>query len=90
MRDQLNFGDAERRAQTIRGHLHRPRRRRTPRLRLRECSGHRGVERHVAFHLLHGLVDMAVEHRHRSKPFEQAQRLFAILRAPSPVLIHGP
>ena len=37
--------------------------------RLRERSGRRGVERHVAFDLLHDLVDVSVQHRHRSERF---------------------
>jgi len=44
----------------------------------------------VAFDLLHHLVDVAVEHRHRAELLEVGQRLGAVVGAPAPVRINGP
>ena len=85
-----DVGDAEHFAQLIIRHFHRARRRGSAGRRLREGGRTRGVERDIAFHLLHHLVDVAVEHSHRTKLLEIRQRLGAILRAPTPVLIDGP
>ena len=48
------------------------------------------MERHIAFDLLHELVNVAVEHRDRTKAREQLQRLRRILRAPAPFGRDGP
>src|ERR1700733_6584786 len=65
-----DIGDAEHGAQLIVRDFHRPRRGRGARRRLRERGRARGVERDVAFHLLHHLVDVAVEHRHLTEALE--------------------
>src|ERR1700730_10163362 len=57
---------------------------------LRESGGHRGMESHTAFHFLHQLMDMAIEHGDRAEPFEQGERLGRILRAPAPFRINRP
>src|SRR5262249_29454231 len=85
-----DIGNAEHFAQLIVRHFHRARRGGGARRRLRESGRTRGVERDVAFHLLHDLVDVAVEHRYRTELLEIAQRLSAVLRAPAPFLRDGP
>ena len=44
----------------------------------------------VAFHLLHGLVNVAIEHGDRPETFEIPKRLLAVVRPPTPLGIHGP
>src|SRR5207248_3815675 len=41
------------------------------------------VERDMPFHLLHHLVDVAVEHRHGSEALQIRQRARTVVRAPS-------
>src|SRR3979490_2286887 len=67
---EVDAGDAEHRAKLVVGDLHRSGRRGTARRGLREGGRARGVERHVAFDLLHHLVDVAVQHRHRAEALE--------------------
>src|ERR1700739_2724657 len=50
----------------------------------------RSVKRDVAFHLLHDLVDVAVENGHRAEAAQIGQRLFGIARAPAPRFQDGP
>ena len=50
----------------------------------------RGVKRDVAFDLLHHLMDMAVEHRHRAEAFDEIERLGAVVGSPAPLLVDGP
>src|SRR5262249_21638737 len=57
---------------------------------LRKSSGTSGVKGHMALHLLHGLVDVAIQHRDRAKSLEVRQRLRAIGRAPTPFTVNGP
>src|SRR5512143_3598395 len=83
-------GDAEHRAKPIRRHRHGARRGRRPSYRLREAGGSRGMEGHVAFDLLHDLVDVAVEHGHRTEPLQHGERLHAVVGAPAPFGINRP
>src|SRR5271168_1061440 len=87
---RFHFRDAQQAAQLVRRHLHRSRSIRFPGRRLWKCRRARSVKRHVAFHLLHRLVNVPVQHRHRTKVFQQRQRLRAIFRAPAPLRIHRP
>jgi hypothetical protein len=48
------------------------------------------VERHVALHLLHDLVDVAVEDGHRAEPLEISERLRSVLGDPAPLRIDRP
>src|SRR5665213_905964 len=57
---------------------------------LRERGGARGMERHVAFNLLHHLMDVPVQYRNRTESFQVRQRLRAVRGTPTPVLIHDP
>ena len=50
----------------------------------------RGVKGDVSLHLLHDLMDVAVQHGHRPEPAQEGERLRAIIRAPAPILAHGP
>src|SRR6202040_3646942 len=74
--------DAEQAAQFARWNQHRAGRRRSARYGLREGRRARGMEGHIALHLLHQLVDMAVKNGDRAEGREQAERLRRILRAP--------
>ena len=49
-----------------------------------------GVEGDVAFHLLHDLVDMAVQHRDRAEALQEASAWAAVVGAPAPVRIDRP
>src|SRR5450631_3298259 len=81
---EVDAGDPEHAAKLVVGDLHRPGRGRRTRRRLRERSRARGVEGDVALDLLHHLVDVAVEHRHRAKALEVIERTGAVLGAPAP------
>src|SRR6266851_5710636 len=87
---EVDAGDAEHAAQLVVGDFHRAGRGRGARGRLREGGGARGVERDVALDLLHHLVDMAVQHRHRAVTLEILERARAVLGAPAPLRIHRP
>src|SRR5262249_38451458 len=62
---ERDVGNAEKRAQLVVGDFHRSRRRCRTRCWLRKGGRHGGVKRDVALDLLHDLVDVTVEHRHR-------------------------
>ncbi len=79
-----DVGDAEDAAQLSGRYQLGAGRGRGARRRLRERGRARGVERHVAFNLLHDLVDVPVEHGHRSEAGQQGERLRRILGAPAP------
>src|SRR5208282_5757981 len=84
-------GDAKHGAQPVGGDLlHRSRGGSATRRRLRKRGGAGGVERDVAFDLLHHLVDVAVEHRHRTEALEEFERAAAVFGAPAPIRIDGP
>src|ERR1700733_2063272 len=87
---EIDAGDAEQAAKLVVGDLHRTGRGRGARRRLRERGRARGVEGDVALDLLHHLVDMAVEHRHRAETLEVIQRAGAVLGAPAPLRIDRP
>src|SRR5450631_2068183 len=83
-------GGAEHAAQFVVRNFHRAGRRRGAGRRLREGGRARGVERHIALHLLHHLVDVAVEHGHRAETFQGGERLRAVLGAPAPLRVQRP
>ena len=74
-------GDAEHFRQLIGCHFERSRTGAFARRRLRIRGRARGVERHVAFHFLHDLMDVPVQHRHRA---EAPQRLHQLSASPVP------
>src|SRR5215469_16562087 len=57
---------------------------------LRKGRGHRGMEGNFAFHFLHHLMDMPVEHSHGAEAFYIRQRLRAIVGTPAPIGIDRP
>src|ERR1043166_1690015 len=57
---------------------------------LRIGGGARGVEGDIAFHLLHDLVDMAVQHGDGTEPAQIAHRLVGVAGSPAPRLIDRP
>jgi hypothetical protein len=60
--DEVDVGYAEKRAQLVVSDLHRTGRWGSAGGRLRECRSHGSVERNIALHLLHHLMDVAIEH----------------------------
>ena len=48
------------------------------------------MERHVAFYFLHRLVDVPVQHAHRSELFHVCQCLRGIICPPTPFRINRP
>src|SRR5580692_981450 len=58
--------------------------------RLRECRGHRGMERDVALDLLHHLVNVPVENGDSAEAFEDRESLRAVPGTPAPFGINGP
>src|SRR3984957_14479307 len=68
--DEGDAPDAKHGAQLFSRNSHRPRRRSRSWRRLRKADRQRGVECDVALHLLYDLMNMTVEHRHRTEPFE--------------------
>src|SRR3954471_8490207 len=87
---EVDAGNAEQAAKLVVGDLHRSGGGRGARRRLREGGRARGVERDIAFHLLHHLMDVTVQHRHRAEILEIIQRAGAVLRAPAPGRIDRP
>jgi hypothetical protein len=58
-----------------------------------QAAGMRSTSRygtHIALHLLHHLVNVPVQHRHRAEALQIGQRLRRIRRAPAPLRIHHP
>ncbi len=88
--DVVDRGDAQYVAQLVRWHFKRSRTGRLSGRRLGKRRGGRGMEGDVTFHLLHRLVDMAVEHRHRTEPPQIGEGLRAITGAPSPIRVDHP
>src|SRR5260370_12387183 len=86
----IHVSNSQNASQLLRRHLHRPRRVRPARLRLWKCRRSRGVKRHIAFDLLHRLMDMSVQHRNGAELFQIGQRLRAIVSAPAPLRINRP
>src|SRR5882672_5425991 len=87
---EVDAGNAEQATELVVGDLHRSGRGGGARRRLRKRGRARGVEGDVALDLLHHLVDMAIEYRHRAKTLEVIQRAGAVLGAPAPGRINRP
>src|SRR6266446_6382268 len=85
-----DVGDAENRAQLVVGDFQRSRRGRRTRRWLREGGRHGCVKGDVALDLLHDLVDVAVEHRHRSEALEIVEGARRVFGAPAPGRIDAP
>jgi len=48
------------------------------------------MEGDIALHLLDDLVDMPVQHRHRTETAHQRHHLIGVTRAPAPGFVNGP
>src|SRR5215469_6180728 len=70
-----DLAHAEHAAQLLRRHLERTRSGPLAGRRLRVSSRQGGLERDVAFHFLHDLMDVAVEHGDRAEALEIGERL---------------
>src|SRR6476619_3586054 len=57
-----------------------------PGRRLRKSRRPGCVEVDVAFDFLHQLMNMTIEHRHRTKALQHRERLLRIISAPAPIL----
>lgn len=71
-------------------HFHRSGLRRRAGRGLRKRGGHRGVEIQVPLGLFHYLVDVPVEHGHRTETFQEREGARAIFRAPTPLRVNFP
>src|SRR5215472_11004323 len=85
-----DVGDAENRAQLVVGDFHRSRRGCRARRWLREGGRHGGVKGDVALDLLHDLVDVTVEYRHRAEALEIVESARRVFGAPAPGWIDRP
>ena len=79
----MHFTDAQQFAELRGGHFHGARGRRGPGAGCGKPWTSPN-ESDVAFHLLHHLVNVPVQHRHRTEALQQRQGLRAVLRWPSP------
>src|SRR6266700_8415374 len=86
----VDIGYPQQAAQLLRRNFHWAGPGRRSWMRLRKRCGTSSVESHVAFDFLHGLVNVAVEHRDRAKLLQIRKRLGTVLRTPAPVLINRP
>src|SRR5437773_1777088 len=86
----VHIRDSKYAFELLRRYFHRSWRIRLARLRLRKRGRRRGMKRYVAFDLLHGLMNVPVEHRHRAELLQVGQRLRAVFRTPAPLRIHRP
>src|SRR6476661_5129203 len=83
--DIVDRSHAEYTPQLLCGHLERTRSISHAGCRLGERGGQGGVEADVPLHLLHDLMNVAVEDRDRAEPLEKGQRLPAVVRHPAPL-----
>src|SRR5271169_3962869 len=82
--------DPQHALQLIGWNFHGAWRRRGSRCRLRERSGQSRVERDVAFHLLHDLMDMPIQDGNRAEALQVSEGLLAVVGAPTPFGINRP
>src|SRR5215472_16894517 len=85
-----DVGNAEKRAQLVVGDFHRSRRGCRARRWLRKGGRHGGVKGDVALDLLHDLVDVTVEYRHRAEALEIVESARRVFCAPAPGWIDRP
>src|SRR4029077_1709743 len=77
--------------QLLGGHLlHRARTRGGAWRRLGKCRRRRSMKSHVPLDLLDDLVDVPVEHGHRTEPLQIAERATGVGGAPAPLLVDRP
>src|SRR5262249_34555240 len=88
--DVIDCPHSEHRMQLLGGHLHWSGRGGGARRRLRECRRPCSMERDVPLDLLLDLMDVAVEHGHRTETLQIPERTGGILCTPSPFLVNRP
>src|SRR5439155_17863154 len=86
----IHFGYAQHGGENFRRDFHRTGLGRSARRRLRRGGGRGGVEGHIALDFFERLMNVPVKHSDRSEAFQVTQRLFGVLRAPTPLGINGP
>src|SRR5258708_36856674 len=84
------MGNSQHATQLVRGDFHGAWRWCRSRCRLWECSGQSRVERDVAFHLLHDLMNVAVQNGDGTEALQVSECLLAVIRAPAPFGIDRP
>src|ERR1700733_8493321 len=89
-RHEIDVGNSQHIVKLLGWRLHWPRGRCCAWRRLRKCGGHCGVKRNITLHLLHDLMDMAIEHCDRAKSLQHCKGLLAIRCSPSPGWVHSP
>src|SRR5215212_4858692 len=87
---EVDARNTEQSAKLVVADLHRAGRGGRAGRRLRKRGRTRGVEGDVALDLLHHLVNVTVQYRHRAKPLEVFKRAPAVLGAPAPGGIDRP
>src|SRR5580692_8227046 len=87
---EIDVGNSQHITKFVGGHLHWTRGGCGTGRGLRKRGGHRGVKRNITLHLLHDLMDMAIEHCDRAKSPQHREGLLAVRRSPSPGRIHRP
>src|ERR1700704_367969 len=90
MLSDRHAGDAERLGKLIAGNLERSGPWSIARAWLWKRHRARGVERDVALNLLHDLMNVAIQHGHRTEAFEITHCLIGITRAPAPCFVNRP
>src|SRR6516162_7808709 len=86
----IDIRDSEKTAQLLGRDLHGSRSLGLSRCWLHECRRKCGVEGYIAFHLLHGLVNVAIQNRDRAEPLQIGKGLSAIFGSPSPLRVNCP
>src|SRR5438552_12760479 len=86
----IHVSDSEQTAQLLGRHLHWAWSISFARRRLDKCRRESGMEGHISFDLLHGLVNVPVQHRDGSKSLQIRESLRAVVGAPSPLRINCP
>src|SRR6516225_2198683 len=88
--NHLGAGNANGALKLASGNGHGPGIRRRSGGGLRESGCHGCVKCQVAFDLLHDLVNVAIQHRHRAEALEQRQGRSTVVSAPTPFLVDHP
>src|SRR5215467_6143349 len=86
----IDIGDSESTAQLLGRDLHRSWSLGFSGCRLHECRRKCGVEGYIAFDLLQGLVNVAIQNRDRAEPLQIGEGLSAIFGSPSPLRVNRP
>src|SRR5450631_3977972 len=87
---EIDVGNSKHIAKLLSRHLHWSGRGRGAWRWLRKGGGHGGMKCDIALHLLHDLMDMAIEHSDRAKPLQHGKGLLTVRCSPSPGWVDSP